>query len=293
MKIGLYNIEPKINNTALMKISQYHKDRGHEVEWYIEWNHHLYGKIYCSSLFNFTDKSQVPEGAICGGTGFDIRSKLPEEIENSNLDYSIYPNCKSSYIWFSRGCIRNCPFCIVREKEGYLKAAKPTKLNPNGNIIEIMDNNFFANPKWGAAEEHLKRWGLPVKFSSGIDVRIFEPDHAEFLLKWIKKIRGSIHIAWDNPRDDLYDKIKEITKYIKTRYLMCYILVGYWSNEREDIMRINKVMELEIDPFVMVYNKKDPYQRSIARWANRNRLRKSCEWENYKYRVEQSIPEAK
>lgn len=28
MKIGLWNLEPKIENTALMQVSQYHKQKG-------------------------------------------------------------------------------------------------------------------------------------------------------------------------------------------------------------------------------------------------------------------------
>ena len=56
MKVGLYNIEPKIQNTALMQISHYHKERGDQVEWYEE-NLWGYDKVYCSSLFDFTDKS--------------------------------------------------------------------------------------------------------------------------------------------------------------------------------------------------------------------------------------------
>ena len=75
MKIGLLNLEPKINNTALMKISKYHKDLGDDVEMYIDFFRNNYDKIYCSSLFNFTDKSQVPENAICGGTGFDTTNR--------------------------------------------------------------------------------------------------------------------------------------------------------------------------------------------------------------------------
>jgi len=28
MKIGLYNLEPEINNSAMMQVSQYHKEQG-------------------------------------------------------------------------------------------------------------------------------------------------------------------------------------------------------------------------------------------------------------------------
>jgi hypothetical protein len=279
MKIGLYNIEPKINNTALMKISQYHKTKGDNVEWFIDWNWDNYDKIHCSSLFNFTNKSQVPENAICGGTGFDINSKLPCEIEECDLDYSIYPQCKTSYIWFSRGCFRNCPFCVVREKEGFIHEVKPTNINPNGRYIEIMDNNFFGHKNWKNAEGYLDEWNQPVIFSSGIDIRIFRPEHAKFLDKYKIKV---IHCAWDNPKDDLYNNFKEVIKYIKPYKLMCYVLIGYWSTPEEDLMRVEKLRKLKIDPFVMPYNKFDNYQRRFARWVNNKAIFKSVKWENYK-----------
>lgn len=34
MKIGLYNLEPEINNSAMMQVSQYYKDHSDEVEIY-------------------------------------------------------------------------------------------------------------------------------------------------------------------------------------------------------------------------------------------------------------------
>ena len=49
------------------------------------------------------------------------------------MDYSIYPEYPFSLQFFSRGCIRKCPFCLVREKEGYIQTVEPVELNPKGN----------------------------------------------------------------------------------------------------------------------------------------------------------------
>ena len=279
MKIGLLNLEPQINNTALMKISGYHKKQGDTVEMYIDFFRNHYDKIYCSSLFDFTPKHQVPENAICGGTGFDIKKKLPKDIDDCDLDYSIFPDCKSSYVWFSRGCIRNCPFCIVRKKEGYIKQVKPSNLNPNGNLIEIMDNNFFANPEWKNSEKYLDKWQQSINFSSGTDVRIFEPEQALFINKY--KIKR-VHTAWDDPKIDLIPKFKEIIKHIKPYKIMAYVLIGFDSTPEEDLMRVTKLWELKIDPFVMPYNKKDKYQKRFARWVNHKAIFKTVKWEEYR-----------
>jgi len=279
MKIGLLNLEPQINNTALMKISGYHKKQGDTVEMYIDFFRNHYDKIYCSSLFDFTPKHQVPENAICGGTGFDIKKKLPKDIDDCDLDYSIFPDCKSSYVWFSRGCIRNCPFCIVRKKEGYIYSVDPTNINPRGTVIEIMDNNFFANPEWKNSEKYLDKWQQSINFSSGIDVRIFEPEQALFINKY--KIKR-VHTAWDDPKIDLIPKFKEIIKHIKPYKIMAYVLIGFDSTPEEDLMRVTKLWELKIDPFVMPYNKKDKYQKRFARWVNHKAVFKTVKWEEYR-----------
>ena len=278
MKIGLLNLEPQINNTALMKISSYHKKQGDAVEMYIDFFRNHYDKIYCSSLFDFTNKGNIPENAVCGGTGFDIKKKLPKDIDDCDLDYSIFPDCKSSYVWFSRGCIRNCPFCIVRKKEGYIKQVKPSNLNPNGNLIEIMDNNFFANPEWKNSEKYLDKWQQSINFNSGIDVRIFEPEQALFINKY--KIKR-VHTAWDDPKIDLIPKFKELIKHIKPYKITAYVLIGFDSTPEEDLMRVTKLWELKIDPFVMPYNKKDKYQKRFARWVNHKAVFKTVEWKNY------------
>ena len=46
MKIGLYNLEPNIINTAMMQVSQYHKEQGDQVETYYPLYHNYYDKVY-------------------------------------------------------------------------------------------------------------------------------------------------------------------------------------------------------------------------------------------------------
>ncbi|MBU2685743.1 MAG: hypothetical protein KKF27_21085, partial [Gammaproteobacteria bacterium] len=240
MIVGLYNLEPKIENTAMMQVSQYHKQKGDTVEMY----HHLfperYDMVYAFSLFKETNKSMVRDSMIKGGTGFDIKTRLPLEIEACAFDYSIFPNCETSYIWFSRGCFRDCPFCVVRKKEGFIHAVEPKDLNPKGKYISIMDNNFFGSPKWREAIDKLVEWNQPVDIQ-GMDVRIFTKDMGEALQRL--RIYKQLHIAWDNPKDDLTEKINLLTKYIKPSKIMCYVLIGYWSTPEEDLMRVEKLRE--------------------------------------------------
>ena len=279
MKIGLYNLEPNINNSAMMQVSNYYKSRGDEVYLYKPLFHDYYDKIYAFSLFNFTDKSYVTNDMIVGGTGFDVTSKLPKEIEDSDLDYSIFPNCDYSIIWFSRGCFRNCPFCIVNQKEGNIHTVEPKNLNPNGKYIKVMDNNFFANPNWRKSIEYLEEWNQPVDIQ-GLDIRLIDDEQCEILnqLKHYHRIK----FAWDNPRDNIDDKIELLLDYMNYSKLMCYVLIGFWSTVEEDIYRVNHLWDnYKIDSFIMPYDKFNEYQMKFARWVNNKILFRTRSFEEY------------
>ena len=106
-RIALHDSEKEIlkkksfPNYALMKISAYHKSLGDNVEW---WNFsETYDKVYSSKVFDFTPENpNLPPNTIKGGTGYDIKSVLPPEIENIYPDYSIYPECGCILIFFER-----------------------------------------------------------------------------------------------------------------------------------------------------------------------------------------------
>lgn len=283
MKVGLINIEPKVFNTAYMQIAEYHKVSGDTVEWWTPLTHRSFDAVYCSSLFTDTDKSDVPADAICGGTGFDVHSRLSVDMENCQFDYSIYPKCKTSFVWFTKGCNRNCPWCVVPEKEGRLHKVQRKLLNPKGRYVTIMDNSFFASPGWRDAIQWLG--DMPVDIQ-GIDVRTLNEEKCralDGLRRWKNK---QFKIAWDDPRDESVLRcIKFALEFIPPRKLMCYVLIGFDSSPDEDLHRVETLRRLKIDPYVMPYDRSSLYQRAFARWVNHKAIFKSVKWPNYQARV--------
>lgn len=279
MKIGLYNLEPHIVNTAMMQVSQYYKDHGDDVSIYSPLFHDSYDKIYAFSIFDFTPKTYVRKDMITGGTGFDITSRLPKAIEDSYYDWSLFPDCDYSILWFSRGCIRKCPFCVVNRKEGYIHSVEPKNLNPNGEFIKVMDNNFFANPNWREAVDYLLDIGQPVDIQ-GFDIRLFDEEQSDAINKLDHYHR--VKFAWDNPRDNIDDKIELLLENVSKSNLMCYVLIGYWSTPEEDLYRVMHLWkEFKVDAFVMPFDKFDNYQLNFARWCNNKVLFKTRTWEEY------------
>ena len=249
-----------------------------------------YDRVYMSKVFTFTpdyDTAIDADEIVTGGTGYDIASRLPDDVDAwTRPDYSIY-DFPFSIQFYSRGCIRRCPFCLVHDKEGDIKPSTPMELNPNGKWIEVLDNNFFANPEWRDAIRHLKRQGQPVNFH-GVDVRIMDTEQADALNT--VHLKRNIHIAWDLPQLDLSDKLAEVVRIIPARRLTCYVLVGFNSTPDQDLHRLRTLKRLGITPFVQPYrdfeNKTQPsqYAKDIARWANRQWTFKSCDFLDFEAR---------
>ena len=292
MTIGLIDCDShNFPNCALMKIAGYHKAKGDNVEMAVPLFGH-YDICYASKVFTFSENPNYNlydyKELIKGGTGYDIKGKLPEEIDKWNKpDYSIYPQYEFSIQFYSRGCIRHCPFCLVHDKEGGIHSVEPMELNPKGKWIEVLDNNFFANPEWREAVDHLRKCNQPVKFH-GVDVRIMDEEQAYALNSL--RLKNGVHIAWDLPQIDLTDRFEAMTKYIKAYKIVCYVLVGFNSTIEQDLYRLNTLKRMGITPFVQPYrdyeNKRRPtqYEKDIARWANNRWLFKSCDFENFEIR---------
>jgi hypothetical protein len=287
-KIGLIDVDSKWKthgNLALMKIYAYHKMKGDHVEWAHPLYFKLFDAIYASSLFTTSNKEDIPYFAVKGGPGYlnenIFNITLPPEIESCNPDYHLYPRLDFSYQRYSTGCPNRCPFCVVPTLEGAIAPQKPLALNPRGKYIYILDSNFFANPEWKRAIEHLRQCNQPVHWE-GIDIRLLT---TEMLLAiFSMPLKGRIHIAWDSANEDIDNRIYNLIPVTLRRYVMCYVLIGFNSKPEEDLYRVETLRSLGVDPFVMPFDRRDEYQRNFARWCNHKPIWKTIPWANYTWK---------
>ena len=92
LKIGLFGVDPKCHNLALMKLSAYHRQKGDKVESYNPLWHSTYDIIYCSKIFRKSHKNDgyIRENMICDVSGFEYLTLLPDHIEHIMQDYTLY-----------------------------------------------------------------------------------------------------------------------------------------------------------------------------------------------------------
>lgn len=287
MIIGLHDSDKtKFPNLALMKISAWHKKRGDIVSFFKPDKN--YDKIYSSKIFSFTENDRnLPESEqiIKGGTGYNLAMKLSDEIEHIMPDYSLY-GLDYSVGFLTRGCIRNCSWCIVPQKEGKIrKHADITEFLAHNQAV-LMDNNVLACDFGIEQLEKIAKLGIKVDFNQGLDARLIDNSIAKRLakIKWLKPVR----LACDQKSQmSVVEKAVKILREngCTPRQYFCYVLV---KDVEDALERVEFLRKLKVDPFAQPYrdykNNTEPTkeQKDFARWVNRKWIFKSCTWDEYK-----------
>ncbi len=289
MKIGLLDIDGhNFPNLALMKISSYHKSKGDNVEWL---NHFMeYDLVYESKVFTFSPDNGFVVNAkkiIKGGTGFDPSVILPQEINNCMPDYRLYPNIKHAYGFLTRGCVRNCSWCIVPKKEGKIRAESDIEDILQGRKSAIlMDNNVLASD-WGIKQiEKISKLGVKIDFNQGLDARLIDRPIARLLskIRWLSPLRMSCDQL------SMLKSVKTAMRYLReygctpSNYFI-YLLV---KDVNDAYKRAILLKKWGCDPFAQPFrdfninSNPSQEQRNFSRWVNHKAIFKSVEYKNYK-----------
>ena len=281
MRIGLCDIDShNWPNLCLMKLSAYHKARGDHVEWWRPEGQ--YDRVYKSRVFTDTyskDTITVTNAGevVCGGTGYGLGPNLPDEVEHTYPDYSIYPQFSGiAYGFLSRGCPRNCGFCLVSDKEGRrsIQVADLAEFWNGQKEVKLLDANLLACPDHEKLILQLAESRAYVDFSQGLDIRLITPDNVALLNRVRTK---AIHFAWDNPDIDLtpdFRRFLELTAIKNVRKRKVYVLTNYGSTHEQDLYRVETLRGMGYDPYVMVYDRPSapPITRQLQRWVNNKRI---------------------
>jgi len=299
-RIGLVNMEPKYMNLAIEKLRMHHEGLEHEVidtqvptepmllQFWLE----SFDQVYVSSIFTFTPKEHVPINdprVTVGGTGFDVLSKLPDEIER------LKP--KLNFGFTSRGCIRKCDFCAVPEKEGHIHAVGDLYdlWDGKANQVTLLDNNILAlGDHFEMICKQAIKENVKLDFNQGLDIRLLTKDHVK-LLSQIKIDKP--RFAFDHPQ--MADMIADRIGWLKDAGIKVssfYVLVGFDTTIEEDLFRLRLLRKAKQNAYVMKYRPVTPEQalhhrqrtydelkilNGLSNWANQHWLFHKMDFAEY------------
>ena len=287
-------------NLALGKIARYYKEKGHSVEWaepYSIFNETPYDIIFASKVFNFSDDVDFVEyrfnELVKGGTGYDIHSMLPDEIDKLQPDYTMFPtiDSKTAYGFLTRGCPNRCGWCVVPKKEGTVVPYMDVDdIAIDGRVrLVLMDNNILAAGGYCIEQfNKIINKGYSVDFNQALDARLMTDEFAELMAR-IKWIDGVIRFGCDTKAqiEDCERAIQMLEKkgFHGTFFLYtmlhgnvseCYERINHWRQRNIEVRKTNSRRPVfpHAQPFrdTTKPNELPQWQKDMARWCNNRAL---------------------
>ncbi len=281
----------KLAPLSLAKISAHHKGLGDEVR-YIKGNPpwldpYEPDKIYITTLFTYDYKTCVdcinaykvryPHAKIeVGGilatllpdkiktaTGITPHEGLWREVERCAPDMSIFnEEIDYSIGHTTRGCIRRCPYCVVKTIEPEYEEISDwdERIDWGKKKIWLYDNNFLA-----CSSEHFENTinkliakGKSVDFNQGLDCRLMDDHKAKRLSE--ARIRP-LRFAFDNASQEepIKETVRLLRKYqdINVSNTFAYLLYNFTETPSEALRRAKVLTDLGIAFFAMRYQPLD------------------------------------
>lgn len=273
---------------GLLKLATYHVLKGDTVELVHGCQHvsSIPERVYVTSLFTYAfkpvhqainfyskkyRKAQIVVGGIYAtlapehlecffGDKVEVWEGIHTEIEDVLPAYWLVPECNTSILFSSRGCIRKCSFCSVSQLEPIFEARESIKhlIYPGHKKVVLWDNNMLASPHWKNIFAELEESGLEVDFNQGIDARLLTEEVAIRLKRL--KIR-LIRLAYDSKgiKEPLREAIKLLNRMgIKGRKIIVYCLHNHSDTPADFLERIQDLISWGVVSYPMRYQSLEP-----------------------------------
>jgi len=240
--------------------------------------------------------------------GFDLAKQMPDynlynefiekKISKENSNIKKYKDYQQFSIGFlTRGCIRQCPFCVNKNITTVTNYSALTDfVDMSRPKIYLWDDNFLASPNWKTLLLELQATNKPFQFRQGLDIRLMTEEKASLLAK--SRYHGDFLFAFDRIQDmDIIRRKLTIWKSATKKTTKLYLFCGYQVTDNESLYynvldlfkRIKVLMEFGCLPYVMRHEDyKNAELRNIyvqiARWCNQPQFYKKLSFKEFVYR---------
>lgn len=260
---------------ALLKLGAWRKRLGDKCKLFAREipRRGLYDEIWISTLFTF----EIPEAlalvqaakktgarVVVGGiaaslmpepferAGAKVRRGLIPEAELGIPDYSLLPDPPTIVISHtSRGCVRKCGFCMVKDLEPEYKNIPdwPRTIPAGAKKIIFFDNNWLAKPIEAIRADvdeikKLQARGLrKIDFNQALDCRLLTEELADLVATLP---HDPIRFAFDGLHEDGYFQraIERIVKR-KRQTIVSDVLYNFTDSPEDFYYRIREIAKLE------------------------------------------------
>ena len=139
--------------------------------------------------------------------------------------------------------------------------------------IVLQDPNVLACDDWKDILDSVIQTGAVVDFNQGLDLRLLDEDKLDMVSQLKLK---QVHFAWDRILDEKRI-LPNLEKFVKKtnidgRRISVFCLVNFDSTFEEDLYRVEKLRELSVTPYIMIYDKKSLPRghilKRLERWCN-------------------------
>lgn len=267
-RIVLYDIDSKIPNLALMKLSTYYKNHGYQVILSKDIKYIKADKYFASTVF-YCQKSREKIKALrelygndiqMGGSGIDLEKSLPPEVENCFPDYQLYNHNEYALGFLTRGCNSNCPFCIVPKKEGNIRIANSFEdfVPPGQTNVKLLDDNLLSYEDSDRLLTEIIDRKYAVNFSQSLDISYLN----KYNFKLLKQINSQnsrftkkmYYFSCNNVNmvKEFLSKEKFLKKFGKDSVTVI-TLYGFNNHLSEDYKIFLMLRKLRLIPFFQEY----------------------------------------
>lgn len=282
MKVYVVNCSPDVYNLACHKAANWYRRQGHEVveQNVLDW--FSYGDLALLSVVFTRDLEDAAQYAMLARhKGMEVRVGGPALTMTSDwflrntggiiphVGLAEFDREPGQYDWTftSRGCPRNCPFCLVTKLEGP-KVVEFDDFNPAPNIG---DNNILMTSdrhQEVVIQRTLEAGFTSVDVNSGFDCRVFANDPEWYFARWSRLPLAMWRFAFDGPDEER--SIRTVFEFLRGKGMdrhkvQAYVLSNFPGTSPEEVIRRAEVIKsYGMMPYLMVFRPVDSVKNNYV-----------------------------